>query len=368
MPTVVAIPARDEEDRIGPCLRALIQDAVRPPDHVLVLVNNASDATAARARSWPAGTRTGIRTAIHVVERVLPPPLASAGHARRIAMDLAAGLAGPDGLLFTTDADGRVDPSWLSAAVALLQRDLDLVAGWIELEPAEWAAIPMALHEDDARECEYDALCDRIHDRLDPDPHDPLPRHTQNSGASLATTVAAFRRCGGVPPVSSGEDRALVEAMRRIDARIRHAPEMHGFVSGRLQGRATGGMAETIARRMSSPDTHLDDRLEPVDVVVLRATSRRLARRAFDGRRPSDLSALAEVLALSPDAVSRALDRSWFGTAWFELARLSPRLLPRRVPVADLPREVAAARAVLGSDPPAAAAASPEPVTGDGAC
>jgi len=34
---------------------------------------------------------------------------------------------------------------------------------------------------------------------LDPDPADPLPRHHQHFGASLAVTVDAYRRAGGLP-------------------------------------------------------------------------------------------------------------------------------------------------------------------------
>ena len=38
------------------------------------------------------------------------------------------------------------------------------------MHPVKWGAIPARLHEDDARECAYDALCDEIHAILDPDP------------------------------------------------------------------------------------------------------------------------------------------------------------------------------------------------------
>ena len=175
----------------------------------------------------------------------------------------AARLAGLDGVLLTTDADGQVDPDWLAANLQCLADGADAVAGWVDLHPIEWGAIPRALHEDDARECAYDRLCDEIHGLLDPDPADPLPRHTQHSGASIAVTAAAFARCGGVPAIPSGEDRALIAALRRVDARIRHAPEVHVSVSGRTEGRSEGGMADTIRRRLAKPDEYIDDRLEP---------------------------------------------------------------------------------------------------------
>jgi hypothetical protein len=115
-------------------------------------------------------------------------------------MQQAAVIAGPDGILLTTDADGRVDPDWLSANVAEIRKGADAVAGWADLDRTEWGEIPMKLHEADARECAYDSLCDEIHAQLDPDPYDPMPRHTQNSGASIAVPAwATESRCGRRP-------------------------------------------------------------------------------------------------------------------------------------------------------------------------
>jgi hypothetical protein len=108
-------------------------------------------------------------------------------------------------------------------------------------------------------ECGYDKLLDQIHALLDPDPFDPWPRHTEHSGASLAVTLEAYRRAGGIPPMAVGEDRAFAEALRRVDAHIRHAPTVRVIVSGRIIGRAAGGMADTICRRLTRPDEMLDE-------------------------------------------------------------------------------------------------------------
>ena len=48
---------------------------------------------------------------VDTIDVALPPKRACAGVARRIAMHRAAELAGPDGILLTTDADARVPPS-----------------------------------------------------------------------------------------------------------------------------------------------------------------------------------------------------------------------------------------------------------------
>jgi len=41
--------------------------------------------------------------------------------------------------------------------------------------------------------------------------------------------------------------------LRLVDTKIRHAPEVSVSVSGRLKGRAAGGMADMIRRRLVAP-------------------------------------------------------------------------------------------------------------------
>ncbi len=341
-PAIAAIPARDEADRIGPCLEALDAQCGARLDHIVLLVNNSTDGTADAARSI--ALQPG--TQLHVIERILPSEQANAGTARSLAMQAAAALAGPDGVLLTTDADGLVDPDWLAANLAGLRAGADVVAGWVELHPIEWGMIPNKLHEDDARECAYDALCDEIHSRLDPDPHDPAPRHTQHSGASIAVTAEAYARCGGVPAVPSGEDRALMAALRRVDARIRHALEVHVTVSGRMAGRAPGGMADTIRRRMTRPDPYLDDRLEPAAECARRAWCRGASRRLYCNP-AADAADLAAQLLLPTFILRPLLRTATFGAAWEAVEAASPALRRRLVPVSDLAAQTAAAEAIL---------------------
>ena len=343
-PIVVAIPARDEADRIGPCLEALDAQTGARADHIVLLLNNCTDATAAIARI----TRLHGDTRLHVVERHFDPAQANAGHARRVAMEIAAELAGPDGVLLTTDADGLADPDWVGANLQAIRHGADVVAGWVELHPIEWGQIPAKLHEDDARECAYDALCDEIHGRLDPDPADPMPRHTQHSGASIAVTAAAYGRSGGVPDIPTGEDRAFIAALRRVDARLRHAPEVHLTVSGRVLGRSKGGMAETIRRRLSTPDQFLDDRLEPAADCARRAWCRSALRRAF-GDPAVDLDGLARALGLPAAALPPLLATATFGAAWEAVTAAAPALRRRLVSVADLARHMAEANAIVAS-------------------
>jgi GT2 family glycosyltransferase len=340
--TVIAVPARNEATHLPACLEGLVRQQGAQFSDIVVLVNNSSDDTADLARQF----KSEPGTAVHVIEKKLPGHRANAGHARRLAMRLAAPLAGAHGILFTTDADSVADPDWLTGNLAAIAAGADAVAGWVELDLQDWSRIPISLHEDDARECAYDTVCDEIVALLDPDAADPWPRHTQNSGASIAVTAAAFRAAGGIPAVTSAEDRAFFAALRRSGARIRHAPECRVVVSGRTEGRAVGGMAETIKRRMTSPDEFLDPRLEPADDCARRAHLRSRLRRCFGDK---DLMAtfLSDVdLGAMPFPARR------FDAFWDAIESASPILQRASVRVSELPAQMERAetiRARLGS-------------------
>ena len=333
---MIGIPVKDEADHIGACLDALAQQRGVQGHQVVLLVNNTTDATVEAAQAKQGTLGLGI----HIIERHLPPGQANAGHARRLAMQAAATLAGPNGVLLSTDADGRPAPDWLLQNLAALDGGADAVAGRAELAPEDVARIPARLHEDDRRECAYSDALEEIAARLDPDLNDPWPRHAEHSGASICAKASAFALCGGIPDVASGEDRAFFECLRRHDAVIRHAPEVRVAVSGRIWGRAKGGMADTIRRRLAAPDPMLDDRLEPVTTWALRYRLRAQARRAWATPTPGALVALARLLRMPSAAVQDAFELPWLGMAWAALETESPALVKQPVAVADLPREM----------------------------
>jgi hypothetical protein len=328
-------------------LRALaLQDG--PARHcILALLNNCTDETASVIQRL----RPSLPCQVHVVEQDFPPEHANAGHARRAAMERAAALAGPDGIIMTTDADGRVAADWIAANLAAIEAGADVVCGRAIIDPLEAALIPDALHADDALECAYADLLDEIHDLLDPDPADPWPRHTEHSGASIAVTGGLYLRAGGVPAVPIGEDRALLAALRRVDARIRHAPEVSVIVSGRTIGRAAGGMADTMRRRMVAQDPLVDDRLEPASLCATRAWARAQVRRAWThhGERQACLDLLADELSLERDSLEAWMALPYFGLAWEMAERRSPVLTRQTVARAQLAAETAHAHRILAT-------------------
>jgi glycosyltransferase involved in cell wall biosynthesis len=344
---VVAIPVKNEADRIAYCLHALSAQAGIAAREVTIvlLLNNCTDETATVVdRLAPS-----LPILVRCFEVTLSPDLANAGYARHLAMEAAEELADPQGVLLTTDADGRVDRNWIALNLRALQQGADAVAGRIEIDPVEAALIPTKLHEDDARESAYSDLLDRIDVVLDPDPFDPWPRHREQSGASIAVTVSAYRRAGGIPTVPLGEDRAFFAALRRVDARIRHAPGVRVVVSGRTTGRAVGGMADTIRRRMIRADDTLDDRLEPALDAARRARLRKLVRIGWSHSEMlrGMIDFLARQLLVLPAKIERALKVPYLGQAWANLERTSASLLKRPVLVADLQNQTEQARLIL---------------------
>jgi glycosyl transferase family 2 len=337
--TVVAIPAWDEAERIAPCLMAL-NEQIQQPDAVLLMLNNCSDGTEDITRAMV----PKLRFPLDVISRELPPALANAGNARRLVMELAAERAGPHGVLLTMNADSTAPPDWISRNIAALGQGVDIVCGRTVIDPVEAAMIPAHLHADDALECRLITLLDDLAWVLDPEAHDPPRRHTEASGASLAVRAAAFHRVGGIPAIQAGEDRAFVRALWMIDARVRHDPSIQVMVSGRIVGRAEGGMADAIRRRMTQQDEFTDDQVEPAVDAVQRYGLRNRARRAWNGS--ADL-ALASDLEVPQARLAHALAHRFFGTAWAELEALSVVLKRRRVRFVDVAGEIAVAEALL---------------------
>ncbi|WP_338029710.1 glycosyltransferase [Gluconacetobacter tumulisoli] len=348
LPIVAAIPVRDEESRIGPCLRALAAQDENTPGHVVLLVNNTTDGTVACVRDMA----PSLPFPLTVACRVYPDAQAHAGTARREAMEIAAGIAGADGILLTTDADGIAAPDWIARTLSAFAAGAQVVCGRARIDPVEALAIPAHLHRDDEREVAYGTMLDRIHDLANPDPFDPWPRHTEHSGASIAVTVAAWTRAGGIPALPIAEDRAFVAALRRIDSPIRHAPDVQVTVSGRTLGRARGGMADTIARRMARQDALLDDSLEPAGDCLRRARARAWLRRLYDERRmgidaQASTAGLAALLGVPPRHVAHRTTGPFFGLCWERLETETPSLQRRRVQRRDLARHHARAMYIV---------------------
>lgn len=345
---VVAIPVRNEAERIGACLAALGAQRGVPVDRygIVLLLNDCRDGTAdVVARALPA-----LPCRIRVIEADLERP--TAGRARRAALEAAASWLGEDhgsGVLLTTDADSRVPPDWIARNLAAVASGADAVAGRIALDPDEAALLPAALHERGRREGRYEALLAEIAARMDPDPYDPWPHHWTASGATLAVTLAAYRACGGMPDVALGEDKAFVAALRRIDARLRHDPGIRVVTSGRLVGRAPGGAADTMRLRCERHDSPCDALLEPLPHAVRRFRWRRRIRVLHRSRRLAADATWVDRLSLPKAAAMAAAGSPAFGAAWETIEAASPLLARHPLSPGDLPGQIRLAELVRGS-------------------
>ena len=342
---VVAIPVRNEADRIGACLAALSRQAGLAPGTlgVVLFLNACSDGT----RAVVDGLAGDLSFALRVVEGYSESP--SAGWARRMAMDLAlewlsqAGRA--DGVLLTSDADSRVGADWVALNVAALEAGADAVAGRIALDAHDAAALPDTLHARGRLEAAYEALLTEIGARLDPEPGNPWPCHWGRSGATIAVRASVYRAVGGMPEMACGEDRAFVDAVRAAGFVVRHAPDIEVVTSGRLDGRAAGGVAETIKRRCEQPEAPCDDRLEGLGRFLFRSLVGRLLRQHYASPRPAPPWVWARVLGLS-SRDTRVLLALPLRAAHAGMEAASPRLAFRPLVPSALPRQIGRARLV----------------------
>ena len=240
----VIIPAFNEQEVIGACLRALaLQEGLGPEEYEVILVLNAcTDDTRRAALAAAGGTCLSLT--------VLDGPGGGPGPARRLGMELACSHLAADGLIASTDADTVVAPDWLQRQLEAVAAGADAVGGFIELDESDLD--PYVLDQRRARAVERLAA---VH------AHTPGAEHHHFAGASMSLTVAAYRRLGGLEPLAALEDEALERALRREGLRIERLTSVRVLTSGRLVGRATRGLAHDLAAldasapgRLSSPE------------------------------------------------------------------------------------------------------------------
>lgn len=247
-PVVVCVPARNEAQRLPTLLEAMADQDVVFPVNVALCINNSTDESEVAAEA--AASKFAGRLRIRILRQEFPPPLAHAGSARRAAMEFGADwLDNEEALLVSTDADCRPPPNWLTANLAHCG-PTRIVGGRIDLDEMEadkWPQLFVLRKSFDR----YWQRVREIEDEVDPIPWDPPPRHGDHTGASLALTVGLYRSSGGVPPIPSGEDRALVAAALAIGGQLVHPPTVWTRASARPAGRASGGMADEMKHWLS---------------------------------------------------------------------------------------------------------------------
>jgi hypothetical protein len=206
-PVTVVVPARDEEQQIGGCLTALLDQRGVPSLRIVVVDDGSTDGTAAVVS---AVTDPRVR-----LVRAAPPPPGWLGkpHACATGTAVLDDTADDDGLLVFVDADVRLFPDALAGAVAVLERHgLDLVSPWPRpvahglaerlvqpIAPWLWATtLPLRLAERSRR-----------------------PSLAAANGQFLVLGRRAYERAGGHAAVRGEvlEDVALLRAVKRAGGR-----------------------------------------------------------------------------------------------------------------------------------------------------
>lgn len=212
---LVVVPAHDEEELLDGCLTS-IRRAVgalgpgSPRVQQVVVLDDCRDGSEAVAR------RHDVEVVSRAVRNVGVARAVGVAVARRHVSDPARGWVA------TTDADSRVPTTWLLDHLRAAEEH-DLLVGPVLPDPS-------SLHPAVLREWR------RRHTRTGHHVH----------GANLGIRLAAYDAAGGFPPVVTGEDVALVDAVRGSGARVsgRARPVV---TAARQQGRAPAGFAAYLA-------------------------------------------------------------------------------------------------------------------------
>ncbi|TYC52498.1 glycosyltransferase [Rhodobacterales bacterium] len=336
----IAVPARNEAGRIAACLAALQRASERSGRTVgLVLaVNNTDDTTVSLAIQHL--SRSGMP---HVVIDVhFADTEANAGHARRLALDIATEVTREGGFLATTDADSLVDTDWLTDAQRLLESRADLICGAILPLDDERETLPPGFGERCAPEGEYAAMSVELAARLDPRPHDPAPAHGNIGGANLSFSRSLYRAVGGMPRLHCGEDRAFVALADQLDYRVAYAQKVTVRTSCRLNGRARGGMSDALLARIHEDDPYCDELLLDAETAAWTFWLRGRMRSAANG----DRDIMLRDLGISLDDLQRGPAEP-FGILWDRI-RIAAGLFPsQRLRMSDVRRNCPAMRTML---------------------
>ncbi len=216
----VVIPAHNEESLLGDSLGA-IQQAARLaaiPVDILVVLDDCTDGSLDKCRQ--AGVNSLAITARNV------------GIARAAGFQAIIGLD-PDPAavwLASTDADTRVEPTWLRRQLQLARRGADVVLGVVRLDSH-------AASNELRRAFDLDYQQQLFHDGS----------HHHVHGANLGMRASVYLQAGGFPPIPDHEDRHLIQRLRRTPGVIiEQTQHLIVSTSARLDGRCRHGFAATL--------------------------------------------------------------------------------------------------------------------------
>ena len=222
----VCLPVHNEEESLPRALAALDeafrQLAIRAVDcRLAIVLDDCSDGSEAVVREWAGG-------ASHVATLVLDCSARNVGVARQTGclrlLETFGALDPSEVWLATTDADSEVPPHWLTHQVDCKKENIDFWAGRVEVTDWSGRATTTSAVWNDRYMSEYS------------------PIH----GANMGIDASLFLQVGGFPPLPSGEDGALRNAVARTGSAICHDRRATVKTSARTRGRAPLGFADYL--------------------------------------------------------------------------------------------------------------------------
>ena len=279
---VVALPAKNEEQRIAAALEAVEVAACKIPVPVraLVFVNDTGDRTVEIVRCV---RRNLSGCDIQVQTASLPPHMANAGTARRSAVDRAFALFGAldDDILLTTDADARLQPDCLADMLAAFEAGADLVLAKLHCVPDPFEPAPPPAVYLAQRKAEWRHRVRELIEAVRSGHRHFPPAHDDYGGAGIAAHVSVYRQLGGFRAVEFNEDFEFVRSADQAGLQVNRRSGATIDVLTRSAGRAAGGMAQDLSSCASAVARGLTAAVERHDLTLARVMNLRSHAHAF---------------------------------------------------------------------------------------
>jgi len=238
----VVVPARNEQDSIGACLRS-VQRALQslPADvavAVAVVLDRCSDETSERVavvnHDWPELEVLVVGGNGPLSVQPTGAQTADVGMLRSLGLSRALARLRPRPTdrtwLLSTDADTTVPTDWVCEHLRLAAGGAHGVAGLAELDGE-------AHLSSTARERYGEIVASGVQDGS----------HDHVYCANLGFRADAYLAVAGFPVgAGPGEDHGLWRRMAAAGYRLEHPTSLRVRTSGRLHGRAEGGLADLL--------------------------------------------------------------------------------------------------------------------------
>ncbi len=325
----VIVPAKNEAETLSNTLDALrtqLNENFEPLDadiyEVILLINNTTDDSYkiadAYKNAYPSFN-------LFVEQTELKGNHANIGRARGLLMDEAfkrlLKTKYKKGIIASTDSDTIVDCQWIHYIIKEIESGIDAVGGRIITLKSDGKARLSYL-----RNITFRCLLAHAEDIIDPQPHDPSPRHYQYFGANMAVTTHMYKLAGRLPQVPNLEDMAFHDALLRHDAKIRRSYKVKVYTSDRTEGKVRFGFSQQLRSWLNQEKKKKPQLVEDISLVFNRFRIKKRMRNCWNEyaqTKQINTEDLIYITALSKSPQkwikAKFLEASYFGQLWAEI-------------------------------------------------